>query len=154
MTRGRWQNPGMGIRVLRDLVRFLAPVVLAAGVAGCGSSGPSAGSGLAAGAGATPSPSASAAGASPTPTLDPVASCAKKIDGWVTSTFLLGKDDLGDYQEMGLSGVEGMALRNLEQQLAKSIRTFPASAPAGLHDNEVQACMAAGAGASHTIGWQ
>jgi hypothetical protein len=92
--------------------------------------------------------------ASATPKLDPVASCATKIDGWLTSTFLVGKDDLGDYQEMGLSGVEGMALRSLEQELSKSIKSFPAAAPAGLRDSEVQACLAAGAGASQTIGWQ
>lgn len=153
-TGAEWQNPGMGIRVLRDLGRLLAPVLIAAGLAGCGSAVSSAGSSAGAGAGPTPSPSAASSAASATPTLDPVASCATKIDNWITSTFLLGKDDLGDYQEMGLSGVEGMALRNLEQQLAQSIKTFPAAAPAGLHGREVQACLAAGAGASQTIGWQ
>ena len=83
-----------------------------------------------------------------------MASCAAKIDTWITTTFLLGKDDLGDYQEMGLSGAEGMALRTLEQQLGRTITAFPAAAPAGLHGSEVAACLAAGAGDSHTIGWQ
>lgn len=155
---------GRGGRILSMRIRRLRLVLLGGllvpvvGLAGCGSAGASGGSASAVSGGAgIPSPSGSATSstaASPTATLDPVDSCAVKIDNWITTTFLLGKDDLGDYQEMGLSGAEGMALRNLEQQLSQSIKTFPAPAPVGLRDSEVRACQAAGAGASHTIGWQ
>lgn len=136
---------------MRRTGALLVPALLAAALSACGSTASKSSAGTAAG-GPAPSPAA----ASPTPTAkqDPVAACATKIDTWITTTFLLGKDDLGDYQEMGLSSSEGLALRTLEQQLGKTIKTFPATAPPDLHFSEVQACQAAGAGASSGANWQ
>jgi hypothetical protein len=136
---------------MRRTGALLVPALLAAALTACGSTASKSSAGTAPSA---PPPSPSAATPTPTAAQDPVASCATKIDNWITTTFLLGKDDLGDYQEMGLSSSEGLALRNLEQQLGKTITAFPATPPADLHFSEVQACQAAGAGAPSAANWQ
>jgi hypothetical protein len=87
--------------------------------------------------------------ASPT-SRDAVADCANQIDYWVTTEYLQGKPDRGDYQEMGLGSAEGLALRQLERHLAETIKSFPAPAPGNLHQQEIAACDAAGASATAT----
>ena len=141
-----WESQGLGMRILRRTFALAAMAVGVTFASACGSS--------VSGEGAVSGRSSASSAAATSPTQDPVSSCATKIDTWIRTTFLLGKDDLGDYQEMGLSGAEGMALRSLEQRLSRTIDVFPAAAPADLSGSEVAACQAAGAGASHTIGWQ
>ena len=89
---------------------------------------------------------------SPTPTASPsrdaLADCASQIDYWITTQYLQGRPDRGDYQEMGLGSAEGLALRQLEQHLSESVKTFPAPAPANLSRQELAACDAAGASAT------
>ena len=82
--------------------------------------------------------------------MDKVAECASQIDYWITTEYLQGKPDRGDYQEMGLGSSEGLALRQLERHLGESVKTFPAPAPANLRQQELAACDAAGAAATAT----
>ena len=123
----------------RKIAAAAALILVSLGVSGCGSDA---------------APTRSATGPSPTPTASPardaLADCANQIDYWITTEYLQGKPDRGDYQEMGLGSAEGLALRQLEQHLSQSIKTFPAPAPANLGRQELAACDAAGASATAT----
>ncbi|WP_327682351.1 hypothetical protein [Kitasatospora sp. NBC_00458] len=61
-------------------------------------------------------PRTPAASPSPPP-FDPLEDCVLSIEPWLR-TYLDGGTDLGDYQEMGLSGAQGGALRELQRQAA------------------------------------
>lgn len=122
----------------RALIPALAAALLATTAAGCASSH----------GGRASAPPATAG----TP-YDPIAACARKLDYWVTTDFLQGKPDLGDYQEMGLSGAEGLALRHLEEELAAAIKAFPAPAPPDLKQHETLDCTKAGAATPNAANW-
>lgn len=62
---------------------------------------------------AGPPPTATPA---PTPTPDPVAACVTKLSHWADVQLHGGPDSGLDYQEMGLSGAENEALRQIVQR--------------------------------------
>lgn len=121
---------------------ILAVALIAVTLSACGSAG-----------GGTRATGASPQAATTSAPYDPVAACARKLDYWITTDFLQGQPDRGDYQEMGLSGAEGLALRNLEGELAATIKAFPARPPADLAAHELRDCTAAGAATSNTANW-
>jgi hypothetical protein len=119
---------------------------VAATATGCGSSRSS--------GAAAPTPTSRAAppsaSLSASASRDAIADCASQIDYWITTEYLRGIPDRGDYQEMGLGSAEGLALRQLEQHLGQTIKSFPAPAPATLRPQELAACEAAGSSATAT----
>jgi hypothetical protein len=88
---------------------------------------------------------------------DPVSDCATKVDYWISNYFLKGIPDHGDYQELGLSSSEGLALRTLENNLSTKKQTTAATAPTDLRQQERQQCINAGAATpvdpNNPIGW-
>jgi hypothetical protein len=114
--------------------RITAGVLLLAAAAGCG--GP-------------------ASPPRPAPSDDPLADCIGSITPWLQN-YLDGGTDRGDYQEMGLSGEEGGALRDLQRQAAALRAQGPL--PSGWAAGSVrQACTsivaAAATATSKAPGW-